>query len=102
MKAHLFRHHPLHKNPIFFFLISPKLKTFFFFKRNLFSLNLIPAERLRIREREMEEEVKRLSKSLGGFCNHLQSSCDAFNQSLTRRPIPLGLFLSLLSFPLSH
>ncbi|CAN7141682.1 unnamed protein product [Brassica rapa subsp. narinosa] len=37
----------------------------------------------------MEEEVKRLSKSLGGFCNHLQSSCDAFNQSLTRRPIPL-------------
>lgn len=49
----------------------------------------------------MEEEVKRLSKSLGGFCNHLQSSCDAFNQSLTRRPIPLGLFLSLLSFPFS-
>ncbi|CAF1789365.1 hypothetical protein HID58_089687 [Brassica napus] len=37
----------------------------------------------------MEEEVKRLSKSLGGFCNHLQSSCDAFNQSLQRRPIPL-------------
>ncbi|KAL0648524.1 hypothetical protein Bca4012_046815 [Brassica carinata] len=37
----------------------------------------------------MEEEVKRLSKSLGGFCKHLQSSCDAFNQSLQRRPIPL-------------
>lgn len=37
----------------------------------------------------MEEELKRLSKSLGGFCNHLQSSCDAFNQSLQRRPIPL-------------
>ncbi|CAN8298443.1 unnamed protein product [Cochlearia groenlandica] len=37
----------------------------------------------------MEEELKRLSKSLGGFCNHLQSSCDAFNQSLHRRPIPL-------------
>ncbi|CAH8312772.1 unnamed protein product [Eruca vesicaria subsp. sativa] len=37
----------------------------------------------------MEEEMKKLSKSLGGFCNHLQSSCDAFNQSLQRRPIPL-------------
>ncbi|VVB13472.1 unnamed protein product [Arabis nemorensis] len=37
----------------------------------------------------MEEELKRLSKSLGGFCNHLQSSCDAFNLSLNRRPIPL-------------
>ncbi|CAE6088492.1 unnamed protein product [Arabidopsis arenosa] len=37
----------------------------------------------------MEEELKSLSKSLGGFCNHLQSSCDAFNHSLQRRPIPL-------------
>uniref|UniRef100_A0A1J3G405 Uncharacterized protein n=1 Tax=Noccaea caerulescens TaxID=107243 RepID=A0A1J3G405_NOCCA len=37
----------------------------------------------------MEEELKNLSKSLGGFCNHLQSSCDAFNHSLQRRPIPL-------------
>ncbi|XP_010491232.1 PREDICTED: uncharacterized protein LOC104768859 isoform X2 [Camelina sativa] len=37
----------------------------------------------------MEEELKSLSRSLGGFCNHLQSSCDAFNHSLQRRPIPL-------------
>ncbi|XP_020878861.1 uncharacterized protein LOC9309337 isoform X2 [Arabidopsis lyrata subsp. lyrata] len=37
----------------------------------------------------MEEELKSLSKSLGGFCNHLQSSCDAFDHSLQRRPIPL-------------
>ncbi|XP_010452598.1 PREDICTED: uncharacterized protein LOC104734672 [Camelina sativa] len=37
----------------------------------------------------MEEELKNLSRSLGGFCNHLQSSCDAFNHSLQRRPIPL-------------
>ncbi|KAL1196917.1 hypothetical protein V5N11_024719 [Cardamine amara subsp. amara] len=37
----------------------------------------------------MEEELKSLSKSLGGFCNHLQTSCDAFNHSLLRRPIPL-------------
>ncbi|ESQ40584.1 hypothetical protein EUTSA_v10014151mg [Eutrema salsugineum] len=37
----------------------------------------------------MEEELNCLGKSLGGFCSHLQSSCDAFNHSLQRRPIPL-------------
>ncbi|XP_010534376.1 PREDICTED: uncharacterized protein LOC104809942 [Tarenaya hassleriana] len=37
----------------------------------------------------MEEEMKKLTKSLGGFCNHLQSSCEAFSHSLQRRPIPL-------------
>ncbi|ESQ40490.1 hypothetical protein EUTSA_v10014358mg [Eutrema salsugineum] len=37
----------------------------------------------------MEEELNCLGKSLGGFCSHLQSSCDAFNNSLQRRPIPL-------------
>ncbi|KAK8673094.1 hypothetical protein V6N13_111450 [Hibiscus sabdariffa] len=37
----------------------------------------------------MEELITNLSKSLGSFCNHLQSSCDALKQSVDRRPIPL-------------
>ncbi|XVE96212.1 hypothetical protein REPUB_Repub02eG0202200 [Reevesia pubescens] len=37
----------------------------------------------------MEDLITELSKSLGSFCNHLQSSCDALNQSIHRRPIPL-------------
>ncbi|XP_039012458.1 uncharacterized protein LOC120141730 isoform X2 [Hibiscus syriacus] len=37
----------------------------------------------------MEELITDLSKSLGSFCNHLQSSCDALKQSIDRRPIPL-------------
>ncbi|XP_059428058.1 uncharacterized protein LOC132161867 isoform X2 [Corylus avellana] len=37
----------------------------------------------------MEEEIRRLRKSLGAFCNHLESNCDALKQSLDRRPIPL-------------
>lgn len=73
--------------------------------------NLIPAEnkksgreerrdqrKAKTKTLKMEEELKSLSKSLGGFCNHLQTSCDAFNHSLQRRPIPLGLFLSLFFF----
>ncbi|TYI10664.1 hypothetical protein ES332_A09G156800v1 [Gossypium tomentosum] len=37
----------------------------------------------------MEDLITNLSKSLGSFCNHLQSSCDALKQSIDRRPIPL-------------
>ncbi|XP_062167793.1 uncharacterized protein LOC133873992 [Alnus glutinosa] len=37
----------------------------------------------------MEEEIRSLRKSLGTFCNHLESSCYALKQSLERRPIPL-------------
>ncbi|XP_022766889.1 uncharacterized protein LOC111311621 isoform X2 [Durio zibethinus] len=37
----------------------------------------------------MEDLIANLSKSLGSFCNHLQSSCDALKQSIDRRPIPL-------------
>ncbi|XP_030512524.2 uncharacterized protein LOC115726681 isoform X1 [Rhodamnia argentea] len=37
----------------------------------------------------MEETITTLSKSLGYFCNHLQSSVDALKQSMDRRPIPL-------------
>ncbi|KAK8702400.1 hypothetical protein V6N13_020756 [Hibiscus sabdariffa] len=37
----------------------------------------------------MEELITHLSKSLGSFYNHLQSSCDAFKQLFDRRPIPL-------------
>ncbi|KAL3755482.1 hypothetical protein ACJRO7_002522 [Eucalyptus globulus] len=37
----------------------------------------------------MEETIAALGKSLGQFCNHLQSSVDALHQSLDRRPIPL-------------
>ncbi|KAE8125270.1 hypothetical protein FH972_020101 [Carpinus fangiana] len=37
----------------------------------------------------MEEEIRGLRKSLGTFCNHLESNCDALKQSLDRRPIPL-------------
>ncbi|KAK8716616.1 hypothetical protein V6N13_043921 [Hibiscus sabdariffa] len=37
----------------------------------------------------MEELITNLSKSLGSFCNHLQSSCGALKQSVDRRPIPL-------------
>jgi hypothetical protein len=47
----------------------------------------------------MEEEIRGLRKSLGTFCNHLESNCDALKQSLDRRPIPLGTpFLPLLPF----
>ncbi|PKI32804.1 hypothetical protein CRG98_046797 [Punica granatum] len=37
----------------------------------------------------MEETISMLSKSLGSFCNHLQTSVDALKQSIDRRPIPL-------------
>ncbi|XP_011042516.1 PREDICTED: uncharacterized protein LOC105138186 isoform X1 [Populus euphratica] len=37
----------------------------------------------------MEETISEFSKSVGSFCNHLQSSCDALKQSIDRRPIPL-------------
>ncbi|KAJ6300353.1 hypothetical protein OIU76_021200 [Salix suchowensis] len=37
----------------------------------------------------MEETISEFSKSIGSFCNHLQSSCDALKQSIDRRPIPL-------------
>ncbi|KAJ4824840.1 hypothetical protein Tsubulata_035386 [Turnera subulata] len=37
----------------------------------------------------MEESIASLSKTLGSFCNHLQSSCDALMESVARRPIPL-------------
>ncbi|KAI6696591.1 hypothetical protein NL676_016710 [Syzygium grande] len=37
----------------------------------------------------MEEAIATLGRSLGHFCNHLQSSVDALNQSIDRRPIPL-------------
>nr|KJB44220.1 hypothetical protein B456_007G240500 [Gossypium raimondii] len=37
----------------------------------------------------MEDLITNLSKSLGSFCNHLQSSCDALKQSIDRRPIPI-------------
>lgn len=40
-------------------------------------------------EKEMEESIAKLGKSLGRFCNHLQNSCDALKQSVDRRPIPL-------------
>jgi hypothetical protein len=52
----------------------------------------------------MEEEIRSLRKSLGTFCNHLESSCYALKQSLERRPIPLGTsFLRIMTFqpPLS-
>ncbi|XP_021859064.2 uncharacterized protein [Spinacia oleracea] len=38
----------------------------------------------------MEESINKLSKNLANFCNNLQSTSDAFKQSLDRRPIPLG------------
>ncbi|KAI6696596.1 hypothetical protein NL676_016715 [Syzygium grande] len=38
---------------------------------------------------DMEEAIATLGRSLGHFCNHLQSSVDALNQSIDRRPIPL-------------
>lgn len=37
----------------------------------------------------MEELISNLSKSLGFFCNHVETSCDALKQSIQRRPIPL-------------
>ncbi|XVF07460.1 hypothetical protein REPUB_Repub06bG0140800 [Reevesia pubescens] len=37
----------------------------------------------------MEDVITNLSKSLGSFCNNLESSCDALKQSIDRRPIPL-------------
>ncbi|XWS66525.1 hypothetical protein CRYUN_Cryun05aG0207000 [Craigia yunnanensis] len=37
----------------------------------------------------MEDLIANLSKTLGSFCNHLQSSCDSLKQSIDRRPIPL-------------
>ncbi|XVE75808.1 hypothetical protein DITRI_Ditri12bG0121800 [Diplodiscus trichospermus] len=37
----------------------------------------------------MEDLITNLSVTLGSFCNHLQSSCDALKQSIDRRPIPL-------------
>ncbi|XWS59323.1 hypothetical protein CRYUN_Cryun08bG0111900 [Craigia yunnanensis] len=37
----------------------------------------------------MEDLITNFSKTLGSFCNHLQSSCDALKQSIDRRPIPL-------------
>lgn len=40
----------------------------------------------------MDETISMLSKSLGSFCNHLQTSVDALKQSIDRRPIPLGTF----------
>ena len=61
-----------------------------------------------VREREMEESIASLCRSLASFSNHLESSCDALTQSLLRRPIPLGthtlsLFLSLsFSFQFSR
>ncbi|KAK6243996.1 hypothetical protein QUC31_010405 [Theobroma cacao] len=38
---------------------------------------------------KMEDLITDFSKTLGSFCNHLQSSCDALKQSIDRRPIPL-------------
>ncbi|XVF55940.1 hypothetical protein PTKIN_Ptkin06aG0075900 [Pterospermum kingtungense] len=37
----------------------------------------------------MDDLITNFSKSVGSFCNHLQSSCDALKQSIDRRPIPL-------------
>ncbi|XP_057524892.1 uncharacterized protein LOC130804468 isoform X2 [Amaranthus tricolor] len=37
----------------------------------------------------MEENIAKMSKNLSHFCNNLQSTTDAFKQSLDRRPIPL-------------
>jgi len=45
----------------------------------------------------MEETLNRMSKSLATFCNNLQSSSDALKQSLDRRPIPLGAYVSPFS-----
>ncbi|GAV57268.1 hypothetical protein CFOL_v3_00806 [Cephalotus follicularis] len=36
-----------------------------------------------------ESRILWLSKCLGSFCSHLQSSCDALKQSVQRRPVPL-------------
>ncbi|KAK9733205.1 hypothetical protein RND81_04G051200 [Saponaria officinalis] len=37
----------------------------------------------------MEETISKMSKNLANFCNNLQSTSQAFKQSLDRRPIPL-------------
>ncbi|KAL9242539.1 hypothetical protein vseg_016529 [Gypsophila vaccaria] len=37
----------------------------------------------------MEENIRKMSKNLANFCNNLQSTSQAFKQSLDRRPIPL-------------
>ncbi|GLT88381.1 hypothetical protein SLE2022_064080 [Rubroshorea leprosula] len=37
----------------------------------------------------MEDSIATFRKTLGAFCNHLQTSCDALKQSMDRRPIPL-------------
>lgn len=44
---------------------------------------------------EMDESIGKFCNSLAAFCNHIQCSCDALKQSVDRRPIPLGCFLSL-------
>lgn len=37
----------------------------------------------------MENSIASFRRNVGGFCNHLQASCDALKKSVDRRPIPL-------------
>nr|GMD83353.1 Angiomotin like [Ipomoea batatas] len=37
----------------------------------------------------MEASIRKFSKTVAAFCNHLQTSSDALKQSVDRRPIPL-------------
>lgn len=45
--------------------------------------------RSKLSDQKMDDLITNFSKSVGSFCNHLQSSCDALKQSIDRRPIPL-------------
>ncbi|CAH9079876.1 unnamed protein product [Cuscuta europaea] len=53
----------------------------------------------------MDATIEKFSKTAAAFCNHLQTSCDALTQSVSRRPIPLDsastTFVQCLSWRVS-